>query len=223
MRFVAAGCLLCVALAACSDTPVSPHALRAQALHFDSLTTAAIQQHPTDATRLSNLYTITNALARGAVPGVVTMTVAGTPVTVHLVGIAVFAAGDTSDEHVSVAGWVDADADTSITVFVIHLTTGNIDQAVALAIGDSSEWTQAYPPQFTFSQQSVSTPCTNYPITNELAGPNPPCHLAAGVVAFNAVPETFQGSPLLLPVGAAIVSPSASFQFVQFLPSNQGL
>ena len=214
MRFVAAGCLALVGLAACSDTPISPNALRSQAAHFDSLATVAMKTSGDDQTRVASLEFIANALAHGATPGVVTMTIAGTPVTVHIVGFDAVLPGG-GDDHVSAVGWMEPGADTVILVQVIELTTGFIDQTVSLAIGDSSESTPAYPPQFTYSQQNTSVPCTNYPITNELAGPNAECHLALATVSFNAVPQTFQGSPLLLPVGAAIVSPAVTFWLAQ--------
>jgi hypothetical protein len=214
MRFVAAGCF--VMLAACSDTPVSPDALRSQAAHFDSLATVGAKTVGEDHSRVVGLQWIATALAHGAIPGAVTMTIAGRPVTVHVVGIEAIAPGEVASGNVDAAGWVDRDAaDTVILVEVSELTTGFIDQTVALAIGDSSEWTQAYPPQFTYSEQTTSAPCTNYPITNEVAGPNPECHLALATVSFTAVPQTFQGSPLLLPVGAAIVSPSVTFGVAQ--------
>jgi hypothetical protein len=210
MRFVAAGCLALVALAACSDTPVSPNALRSQAAHFDSLATAVGQPHPADPTRVANLELIANALAHGALPGVTTMTIAGQSVTVHIVGVEALYT-DTSDIHVWAVAWVDPDADTSITVTGIQLLSGFIDQTVALVVGDSSEWTQSYPPQFTYREQGNNTACTNYPITNRLGGPNPQCQLVLATVSFSAVPGTFEGSPLLLPTGAAIASPSVTF------------
>jgi hypothetical protein len=213
MRFVAAVCF--VVLAACSDTPVSPNALRSQAAHFDSLATVAIKTPSEDQTRVASLEFIANGLAHGATPGVVTMTIAGTPVIVHIVGIEAVDQGEVATGNVSAAGWIESDADTVVLVQVGELTTGFIDQTVALAIADSSEWTQAYPPQFRYSQQNLGAPCTNYPITNQLAGPDPECHLALATVSFSAVPQTFQGSPLLLPVGAAIVSPMVTFGLAQ--------
>lgn len=215
MRLVAAGCLSLVALAACSDTPVSPNALRSQAAHFDSLATVLAEHVGQDHRRVDNLQIIATALAHGATPGVVTVTIAGTPVTVHFVGIEAVDSASAVTGQVLAAGWVDSDADTSIFVDAEELTNGFIDQAVALAIGDSSEWTQTYPPQFEYSWKSSSTPCTNYPIVNQIAGPHALCHLALATLSFNVVPTTFEGSPLLIPVGAAIVSPSVTFEIAQ--------
>jgi hypothetical protein len=215
MRFVAAGCFAWVALAACSDTPISPNALRSQAAHFDSLATVESKKAVSGDLRLANLQFIANALAHGAVPATVTMTIANTPVTVHMVGIEAISPGARLDGNVYAAGWVDHDADTSIFVFAQELTTGFIDQGVALAIGDSAESTPSYPPQFTYSQQNTGAPCTNYPIVNQLAGPAPECHLALATISFTAVPATFEGSPQLLPVGAAIVSPLVTFGLAQ--------
>jgi hypothetical protein len=55
VRFVSAGCLTLVALAACSDSPVSPNDQQQILVH------------------------LANALAHGAIPAVVTMTMAGRP------------------------------------------------------------------------------------------------------------------------------------------------
>jgi hypothetical protein len=173
--------------------------------------------------RLADLQFIANALAHGALPGVVTMTIAGTPVTVHMVGIEFVGHEALLDGNVFAAGWVDADADTSINVDVQELTTGFIDQSVGIAIGDSSEYTQAYPPQFTYTEQLSNATCTNYPIAYQVAGPNPECHLALATVTFNAVPQTFEGSPQVLPVGAAIVSPQLTFGLAQLVPPSPGL
>jgi hypothetical protein len=215
MRLVAAGCLSLVALAACSDTPVSPSALRSQAVHFDSLATVLAKHVGEDHTRVDNLQIIATALAHGATPGVVTMTIAGAPVTVHLVGIEGVDSASVATGLVLAVGWVDADADTSIFVSAQQLTSGFIDQSVTLAVGDSSEGTGTYPPQFAYSWQPSGTRCTNYPITNDVAGPSALCHLALGTLSFNVVPTTFEGSPLLVPVGAAIVSPSVTFGIAQ--------
>lgn len=213
MRLVAAMCLSLVALAACSDTPVSPSALHSQAAHFDSLATLAIQSRNPSPTRVTNLEVIANALAHGAQPGVVTMTIGGTPVTVHLVGIQVV---DTNaiDGRVYVAGWVDSDADTSISVDVSQGTTGYVVQSVALAIGDSSASTQTFPSQFPFSAQNASGSCTDYPITNHFVSAAWPCHLTRGTVSFTADVQADEGP---VPVATLIVSPSVTFGIAQFV------
>jgi len=184
VRYVLLGCFALLALAACSDATGSSQALRAEALHFDSLATLATQSHANE-TRLINLQVITNGLGHGAVPGVVTMTIAGTPVGVHVIGIQ---AVDTTgpDGRVYVAGWVDADADTSIAVDARQTATGFVVDRVALVIGDSSASTQTFPSPNPFTVQNTSASCANYPITNQIATATMLCHLGKGTVSFTA-------------------------------------
>jgi hypothetical protein len=221
MRFVAAVCF--VVLAACSDTPVSPNALRSQAVHFDSLASIEAAK-PNPGQRLVRLAVIANALAHGAVPGIVSMTIAGVPKRVEIVGVeTVYKLDVGKDEHVLAAGWVDPAADTMIAVTGIETADGFIDQAVGLYVGDSGEGTQAYPPSFSYVQTNTDAQCTNYPVVNLLVGPNPPCHLEHAALSFDVVPATFDGSPQLLPVGAAIVSPEVTFGLAQLMPTGPGL
>lgn len=140
------------------------------------------------------------------------MTIAGTAVTVHIVGIQLI---DTAavNGRVYAAGWVDADADTSIAVDVVQTTTGFVVQRVALATGDSSAATQTFPSTCPFTVQNANGSCTNYPITNHVITPGLPCHLGQGTVLFTADVQA-GGSP---PIATPIVSPSVTFGLAQFV------
>ena len=213
MRIASAGCVALVAFAACSDATSSSHALRAEALHFDSLATLA-EGHASLA-HLINLQVIANGFAHGAEPGVVTMTIGGTPVSVHVIGIQAVDSNP-ADGRVYVAGWIDADADTTISVDVRQFTTGFVVDNVSLAIGDSSASTQTFQSQYPFMVKNSNATCANYPITNQINTMALPCHLGQGTVSFTADVTADGVSQFPVPVATLIVSPSVTFGLAQF-------
>jgi len=107
MRFVAAGCFSVAVLAA------GPDRAAAQSAHFDSLANAELAKpHPYSA-RFERLGLIAVALAGGAEPGHVAMSIAGRPMSFQIVGI--------RRTRIYAVGWHDVAADTMITILAPHV------------------------------------------------------------------------------------------------------
>jgi hypothetical protein len=199
MRFVAAGCFSLAVLAAGPDRLVSQPGLGPLAAHFDSLATAELAKPQLDHERVQRLALIVYALAGGADPGQVTMSIAGRPMSFQVVGIETDRDGIMPLRAVHAVGWHDLDADTTIALSAMSaLTTeAESDLRVVLLRGTIVDSGEAYRPALTFSVSMSDTLCMYYRLLHALYTPSARCNVGHATMTFATLSDggTFIASP----------------------------
>ncbi len=191
MRFVAAGVCALAVLAARLD---------GQAAHFDSLAIAELAKPHPDQERFQRLATIAYALANGAVPGQVAMSVAGRTISFQIIGL----------RHTSLraVGWHDAAADTMISILA-PVADEPFSTGVALWRDTTVDSAAVEPRAFQVRAVVSDTPCgTFYRLIHALYAESQICDVGHASMAFATISAS----------GTVIGSPPVTFGVVRIVP-----